>query len=184
MTALAVLAFTLLLQGAQTSLPTAPESTQSAAAVESPIAKLKSVRRIYVDSFGESTLATQIQAAVIASLAESKRFLITENKDKADAILRGTALESSSLEYHSNTEETATPRAAISDSTTSTETVNYARLSVRLVSSDGDVIWATTQESRGAKYKGASADVADKIVKRLLHELERFDKLQDGEQAK
>ena len=44
---------------------------------------------------------------------------------------------------------------------------------MRLVSSDGDVIWSTTQESRGAKFKGASADVADKIVKQLLHDLDK-----------
>ena len=61
----------------------------------------------------------------------------------------------------------------IDDSTVSTETITEARLAVRLVSSDGDVIWSTTQESRGAKFKGASADVADKIVKQLLHDLDK-----------
>src|SRR6202034_4727248 len=38
---------------------------------------------------------------------------------------------------------------------------------VRLVSKDGDVIWSATAESMGAKFLGASADVADKIAKRL-----------------
>ncbi len=61
----------------------------------------------------------------------------------------------------------------ISDSQTSTETVSEARLAVRLVSGDGDVIWATTKESKGAKYKGASADVADQIVKQLLWDLDK-----------
>jgi hypothetical protein len=36
------------------------------------------------------------------------------------------------------------------------------------VSKDGDVIWATTQESQGAKFRGASADVADKVVRQLM----------------
>lgn len=49
-------------------------------------------------------------------------------------------------------------------------------MAVRLVSADGDVIWTTTQESRGAKYKGASADVADKIAKQLLHDLEKAER--------
>jgi hypothetical protein len=39
---------------------------------------------------------------------------------------------------------------------------------VRLVSKDGDVIWSATAESLGGKFMGASADVADKIAKRLV----------------
>ena len=38
---------------------------------------------------------------------------------------------------------------------------------VRLVNKDGDVIWSTIQESNGAKFRGASADVADKIARQL-----------------
>ena len=56
------------------------------------------------------------------------------------------------------------PPHGTSDSSANTETINEARVAVRLVNSDGDVIWTTTQESKGAKYKGASADVADKCV--------------------
>ena len=44
---------------------------------------------------------------------------------------------------------------------------------MRLVSKDGEVIWATTQESTGAKFRGASADVAEKIVKQLLADTEK-----------
>jgi len=47
-------------------------------------------------------------------------------------------------------------------------------MAVRLVSSDGDVVWSTTQESQGAKYKGASADVAEKVVKQPLWDLEKL----------
>jgi hypothetical protein len=50
-------------------------------------------------------------------------------------------------------------------------------MAVRLVSSDGDVLWSTTQESKGAKYKGASADVAEKVVKQLLWDLEKLEKV-------
>jgi len=62
----------------------------------------------------------------------------------------------------------------IDDSQSSIETVNDARASVRLISKDGDMVWSTTQESKGAKYKGAIADVADKIVKQLMRDLARF----------
>ena len=38
------------------------------------------------------------------------------------------------------------------------------------------MIWTSTQESKGAKYKGATADVAEKIVKQLLRDVERAEK--------
>jgi hypothetical protein len=51
-----------------------------------------------------------------------------------------------------------------------------ALASVRLVNKDGDVLWSTTQESKGAKFHGASADVAEKIAKQLVAEYERVRK--------
>jgi len=48
-----------------------------------------------------------------------------------------------------------------------------AMATVRLVNKDGDVIWSTTQENGGAKFRGASADVADKITRTLMAEYER-----------
>ena len=44
---------------------------------------------------------------------------------------------------------------------------------MRLVNKDGDVIWSTTQESTGGKFRGASADVADKVVQTLKDDFER-----------
>jgi hypothetical protein len=185
------------------------ESTKSPTIDEQTGAKLLTVKRIYVDSFGEDPISKQLQAMVINAVAESKRFIITENKDKADAVLKGTGLEKTAQELHAIGDSTSVATAAggehgeisgqvsngtgsingsssggfvarklgTSDSQASTETVNDARLAVRLVSTDGDVIWTTTKESHGAKYKGASADVADQIVKQLTHDL---DKLEDG----
>ena len=48
---------------------------------------------------------------------------------------------------------------------------------VRLVNKEGDVIWATTQESLGAKFRGASTDVADKITAKLKEDFARARKL-------
>src|SRR5206468_8024648 len=62
-----------------------------------------------------------------------------------------------------------------SDSSVNTETINEARIAVRLVNPDGDVIWTSTQESKGAKYKGSSADAADKCVKQLLRDFEKLE---------
>jgi hypothetical protein len=59
------------------------------------------------------------------------------------------------------------------DSTNIKERRHEALATVRLVNKDGDVIWSTTQESTGAKFRGASADVADKITRQLLADVER-----------
>jgi hypothetical protein len=56
------------------------------------------------------------------------------------------------------------------------ERKHEAMATVRLVNKDGDVMWSTTQESNGAKFRGASADVADKITKQLTADLERLRK--------
>jgi hypothetical protein len=50
---------------------------------------------------------------------------------------------------------------------------------IRLVNKDGDVIWSTTQESNGAKFRGASADVADKITRQLTADVDRVRQAKD-----
>jgi len=162
---------------------------QSPAATSKPVpdarselaAKLLNVKRIYVESFGDDEESKSLQAMVINALDESKRFIVTENKDKADATLKGRSAEKTSQEVHATGEATAEASGgrhsgqamATQDSKLSTQTIHEARLAVRLVSQDGDVIWSTTQESEGAKFKSSSADVADKVVKQLLHELDK-----------
>ena len=207
------LAAVLVVQTAATNAaPTTTSIAQPVAttgAIDVEVAdKLLKVRRIFVDSFGDDAVSKQIQAMTVKSLQSSKQFIITENKDRADAILKGTALEKTSQELHAIGEGTSVAGAAgshsgsmsgsfangagsvsghssggfvahaagISDSQASTETINDARVAVRLVSTDGDVLWSSTQESTGAKYKGASADVADKVVKQLLRDLEKLQK--------
>ena len=59
----------------------------------------------------------------------------------------------------------------------SSERRHEAIAAVRLVNKDGDVIWATTQESVGGKFRGASADVADKITTKLKEDFEKAKKL-------
>ena len=47
---------------------------------------------------------------------------------------------------------------------------------MRLVNKDGDVLCSTTQESNDAKFRGATADVADKIMRQLIADFERLRK--------
>jgi len=143
--------------------------------------KFNKVKRIYIEAFGEDSTSKQAQATVVDALSKSHRFIVTENREKADAIVKGVASERSSRELHSTSEGTAVRGAAIADSETSTQTISEARLVVRLVSSDGDVLWSTAQESKGAKYKGPSADAAEKVVKQLLWDLEKLDKARHHE---
>ena len=104
---------------------------------------------------------------IIDSLRLSKRFIVTENREKADLILKGSALEKDSQKIHAAASSTVAAgrtgtlgRAiGIGDSEFSTETVSEAKLAVRLVSSHGDVVWSATEESKGGKYSELSAGV-------------------------
>ncbi len=139
---------------------------------------LLKVKRIFVDSFGDDPTSKELQSMIVSALVATNQFKVTENRERADAILRGVAMEKTSQELHAYSEGTAVGNrsggAAIKDSSASTETIQEAKLSVRLVDPDGDVIWTSTQESKGAKYKSSSADAADKCVKQLLRDLERL----------
>lgn len=53
------------------------------------------------------------------------------------------------------------------DTSSSTETISDALFAFRLVSRDGDIIWSTTQDS-----KGTGADTADKVVSQLLRDID------------
>jgi curli biogenesis system outer membrane secretion channel CsgG len=230
--ATASLAQTANRAAAQQNVPPAPLQKQEAnastvePAVVSSEAQLSllRVKRIFVENFGDTSEARQIHAMVVNSLSASGRFIVTENREKADATLKGAALEKRSQEFHALSEGTAVATAAGSssgsssgslhgsfsggagsvqgsssghssssfgavaaateDSSASTETVDNASLAVRLVAADGDVIWVTTQESKGAKYKGASADVADKIVKQLLKDITKLENREKAASAK
>lgn len=189
---------------AEAAAPKAPDTTVQRSRA------LSRVRRIFVESFGNDPISQQMQAMVIASLTESNRFIVTEDKSKADAILKGVATEKTSDELHAYGSGTAVGTAhggvhgaasghngsfsssvsggfagaqsAISDSSVNTENVDHAHAAVRLVNSDGDVIWTTTQESKGAKFRGASADVADKIVKQLSRDADKSNRAPAAEQ--
>jgi hypothetical protein len=204
---LATFIFALWLAGPiQTSAPKSaasqdskPDQTSSQQKIDPEIAaKFLRVKRIYIDTFGEDKESQQLQAMVIDALVGTKRFIVTENKDKADATLKGTGLEKTSQEVHATGEATSVADASggasanvnggsgsasggfiarhmgTEDSQASSVAVNDARLAVRLISADGDVLWSTTQESKGAKYKGASADVAEQVVKQLIRDLDKL----------
>jgi len=187
-----------------------------APADEEVLGQLLTVRRVYIDRLTGGETAIQMRDMIAASLQGAKLFVITENPDRADAILRGSAedlvftdIHSSSDSIHadshfgfSNGDSTYNSSSGYggmgghssssqrdqrsqnggmsvgdSESTHSVERKHEAVAAVRLVNKDGDVIWSTTQESLGGKFRGSSADVADKITKKLLEDYERARKL-------
>jgi len=161
-------------------------------------ASLARVRRIYVDQLGGGVVSDQMRDMIIAALQNSGLFTITENPDRADAVLKGSADEkvfneehhtSDSIGVHasehsgssshvtfgagSSSEQGVSAGVTQNESSQIRERKHEAAASVRLVSADGDVIWSTTQESNGAKFRGALADVADRVARRLAEETKK-----------
>jgi hypothetical protein len=166
-----------------------------AAGVESDSVQpsLAHVKRIYIEPLGGGEGSGQMRDMIITALQNSKLFVITDNMERADATLRGSADDKIFTEEHSSSESigihatsgsgssqnnatgigTSSRKntgAGVTDSESShsNERRHEASASIRLVDSNGDVIWSTTQESAGGKFRGAMADVADKIARRLL----------------
>ncbi len=158
--------------------------------------QLLSIKRIYVDRLTGGETAAQMRDILISSMAGSQLFILTENQDKADVTLRGAAEDlvftdthtsQDSVNAHANVgsgRSSVNQRAATaglgvgeSEMERSSERRHEAIAAVRLVNKDGDVIWSTTQESLGAKFHGASSDVADKITAKLKEDFERARRL-------
>ncbi len=155
--------------------------------------QLAKVRRIYIAILTGGDTALQIRDLLMTSLHNSKLFIITEDEEKADAVLKGCgddnvftdsfqsseginahtqfgASNSEGQRYYSSNSSSRSGGLTIgeNESRRTEERKHEAMATVRLVNKDGDVIWSATAESLGAKFMGASADVADKIAKRLV----------------
>jgi hypothetical protein len=159
---------------------------------EESAAQLTQVRRIYIDILTGGDEALKIRDLLMTSLQNSKQFIITEDEEKADATLKGSGDDqvftdsfqsSEGINAHSQigggssastrnyASSSGNRYAGLSigenESRRTEERKHEAIATVRLVK-DGDVIWSATAESLGGKFMGASADVADKIAKRLV----------------
>lgn len=152
---------------------------------------LPEVRRVYVAELTGAEAAA-LRDLIISSLDSTKLFVITDNPDRADAILKGAA-DDHVFENTVDIQEGISTREnggksssgyktggtygsfSVSDTQYhhSKERKHEAYAAVRLVNRDGDVLWSTTQESQGAKFRGASADVAAKIAHQLALDLDR-----------
>lgn len=176
----------------------ADEPPSPAAIEETCLRQLRTVRRVFVDRITGGETAAQMREILISSLEATNLFILTENQERADTFLRGGSEDlvftdvhttSDSLNAHANlslrsgayTKSSSGQAAGVgvgeSESEHSAERRHEAIAAVRLVNKDGDVIWATTQESTGAKFRGASADVAEKITAKLKEDFDKARKL-------
>lgn len=160
--------------------------------LDGPPPSLATVKRVFVEQLGGGQTSDQMRDMIMTAIQNAGLFVITENQEKADAIIRGSADDhvfteehntSDSLGVHSDTSSgsasgnqmagSASSHRALGAGITDTESSHIqdrrheASASIRLVDTEGDVIWSTTQESSGGKFRGAMADVADKIVRQL-----------------
>jgi len=183
-------------------VPSEVPQNDAAAPEDEAMQQLAKVRRIYVSILTGGDAALQIRDLLMTSLQRTKQFIITEDEDKADAVLKGSGDDDVFVDVHQSAEgisahsqfgagESEATRYSSSsssnhsggitigenDSRRSEERKHEAIVTVRLVSKDDDVIWSGTAESLGGKFLGASADVADKIAKHLATDFKAARKL-------
>ena len=179
----------------------------SAQAIENnaAAARLARVRRLYVEPLAGGAIAVQMRDMLIAAVENSGFYTLTEDPANADATLRGSAEDQIFTENHNTSDSigvtsnasrstgsranTAAANSAASaslgvnqhESSHIQERRHEAAASVRLVDREGDVIWSTTQESSGGKFRGAMADVADKVARSLIEQTRHVRKIAPDE---
>jgi hypothetical protein len=155
----------------------------------SPLAQVK---RVYVASLTGHSGADTLRDLIIASLDATKLFILTDDPDRADAVLKGAAEEKAFEDTFDSNDSVNTRNgggqggsfsrsgagylnlgAGESESHHIKERKHEAYAAVRLCSRNGDVIWSTTQESLGGKFRGAGAEVAAKIAKQLTFDIQK-----------
>lgn len=108
-------------------------------------AKLLSVKRVYVDPLGTDVLSQQVRAALIERLQASRRLIVIQNRDEADAVFKGTV-------RHVGQQS------------------SKASLNLQLVNADGQVLWPRT----AGGYIGPVPDVCAKLVQDLLNDVQKL----------
>lgn len=169
--------------------------SQSLIAVEpSEADQLLCVRRVFVDKLDGDETALQMRDMIISALQQTHLFVVTENQERADAFLRGSSEDLVFTETHASSDgvnahvQASTGSSAYkggsfnksvggslgeNESSHSVERRHEASAAIRLVNKDGDVIWSSTQESQGGKFKGSMADVAEKVTRQLADDVVR-----------
>lgn len=162
---------------------------------EPAVESLLQVKRVYVAQLIGGVEADALRELIISSLDSTKLFVLTDNPERADAVLKGAADDHAfvdsfdaddSLTTRTNGGKSASGNSSSraggiygglsvgdNESHHTRERKHEAYAAVRLCNRDGDVLWSTTQESEGGKFRGASADVAAKVARQLALDMDR-----------
>lgn len=164
--------------------------------------RLLEVTTVFVDPLNGSSGHAQIRDMLIGSLQRRGLFVVTEDETKADAFLRGSAEDLIYSDYYAERTGLNVRGAASrserdsgesnfgatsfgigeTESTARRERRHEALAAIRLVLKSGEVVWSTTQESPGEKFRGSSVAVADKVVDELAAAYQRARVLKGGAQ--
>lgn len=166
-----------------------------ACAQQANVTNVTQVKRIYVDALLGGGVSSGFRDLIIAHLNDTHLFLLTDNPDRADAILKGAADDREftdtvdsvkAISVHQGTGRFASGKSAagisggsVNGGASDTESHHIrehkqqAYAALRLCNREGDVIWSTTQESNGAKFRSASIDVAAKVAHQLAFDFQR-----------
>ena len=112
-------------------------------------AVLLSVKKVYVESLGASAASTQATQNLIDSFRTSGRFIMVQNREEADAVLKGTA-----------TASRTNPRKV--------------SMSLRLVNIDGQVVWPTKGSTY--RYEGDAERAGIKLLQDLLSDVQLLER--------
>jgi hypothetical protein len=195
-----VINLVLLIAGGAASPALAADPAMPPPLAEQQLLRLLDVTAVFVDPLNGSSGHAQIRDMLIGSLQRRGLFVVTEDEAKADAFLRGSAEDLIYSDYYAE-RAGLNVRGATSRSERESGESNYGAASfgigetesssrrerrhealaaIRLVLKSGEVIWSTTQESPGEKFKGSSVAVADKVVEELAAACQRARALRDG----
>lgn len=151
-------------------------------------AALQRIKRICVDRLaGPAPLADAVREMAFAALFSARRFTVLEKCEKAEATLKGAVLESGDRRTRAESEgigfgaiaggasagAIAGAGGSTGESLLSSEARRQASVTLRLVDSEGVVLWAYTQDSTGGKTKGPAADAVDRAIRQLLRDTSR-----------
>lgn len=164
----------------------AADPGSASAIADEQLAKLASIRTLYVEDLqGEGAHA--IHDLLVTAVHQRGLFVIVEDPEFADAYIRGSAEDLIYTDYLRNRSGINVRGAASSsrrengesdygsasfgvgdnEETNRRDRKHEALAAVRIVLKNGEVVWATARESAGAKFRGASADVAEGVAEDL-----------------
>lgn len=186
--------FAFLLLGAATVCV-----AQDANPVEKQWAKLLGVRTLHVERL-EGEGAAAIRDMLIGAVQRTGLFVLTDDPENADAFLRGSAEDliyqdydryrnglnvrgsSSGSRRESGESKFGSASFGIGETEEASSRIrkHEAMAAVRIALKSGEVVWTSTQESNGAKYRGSAADVAEKVSKDLEQAVARARALSGG----